>query len=397
MRIEKINEELLTKATPEELKECRFKFIQLFNQYHGNKKFSEIAEWPEFMAKYMMLRTEMEKRFMPIGVESSIERFINKAGPMPGFKTSLSPEDQKSYDDETALIFENSMKADAQKSHKFQPAKWTTSWGSPRCLKCGNDEPVGGICKGWKKSPARYDAGTWGLALDKADLEVIEKPYPNEHAARLSDPGKFDRFGRTKGGKIYGGAIVVPASIDIIWGHPKNGPPKAAIPQALRFPIKDWTEAEARKWLKDNKIKFISFEPAKEEKKAIDDGESEAIFKILKKDAAQQIVGGIVYEPNAVDTQGDWTDAAEIQKTMYGFMMKYAEQPSRIKIMHKGTAHMFPILECFQPEHDTKKGDGMIKAGAWWMMIKITDAGVWAEIEAGAITGLSMGGFARRA
>jgi len=86
-------------------------------------------------------------------------------------------------------------------------------------------------------------------------------PYPNEHAARLKDPKGFDSFGRTKGGTIYG-RKKVPSTIAIIWGHPKGGPKKAAIPQALRFPTKNWTAAAAKKWLKDNKIKYISFEPA---------------------------------------------------------------------------------------------------------------------------------------
>jgi hypothetical protein len=89
-------------------------------------------------------------------------------------------------------------------------------------------------------------------------------PYPNEHSARLQDPGKFDSFGRSKGGRLYGGALIVPVTISVVWGHPKGGPPAAAIPQALRFPTGDWTEEEARKWLKDHEVKYISFEAAKE-------------------------------------------------------------------------------------------------------------------------------------
>jgi len=77
-------------------------------------------------------------------------------------------------------------------------------------------------------------------------------PYPNEHSLRLKDPSGFDSFGTTHGGKLFGGALIAPATIDVIWGHPKGGPKGAAIPQALRFPIKNWTEAEAKKWIKDN-------------------------------------------------------------------------------------------------------------------------------------------------
>jgi HK97 family phage prohead protease len=94
-------------------------------------------------------------------------------------------------------------------------------------------------------------------------------PYKNEHAARLRDPDDFDpdSFRRTKGGKLYN-SIDVPKTIGIIWGKLKGKaePEDPPLPQALRFPTKDWTAGEARKWLKDNKIKYISFEPAEEKK-----------------------------------------------------------------------------------------------------------------------------------
>jgi HK97 family phage prohead protease len=95
-------------------------------------------------------------------------------------------------------------------------------------------------------------------------------PYPNEHAARLRDPGDFDpdSFRRTKGGTIYGSKNV-PETISIIWGKLKdaNAPADAPLPQALRFPTSDWTEAQARKWLEDNEIEVIDFEPASEEER----------------------------------------------------------------------------------------------------------------------------------
>jgi len=97
-----------------------------------------------------------------------------------------------------------------------------------------------------------------------------QNPYPNEHSARLRDPGDFKekpdwstggKFRRTAGGVIYGSKRV-PTTIGIIWGQLKTQSGQAAAPQALRFPIRNWTEAAARKWLKDNSITFIRFEPA---------------------------------------------------------------------------------------------------------------------------------------
>jgi len=92
-------------------------------------------------------------------------------------------------------------------------------------------------------------------------------PFPNEHAARLQDPKKFDRFRRVAGGKIFGGKLEIPKTIGIIWGHIKDAPPSAWAVQTLRFPTKDWSVKDAEKWLKDNKIKPMLFEPA--EKKPV--------------------------------------------------------------------------------------------------------------------------------
>jgi SAM-dependent methyltransferase len=121
---------------------------------------------------------------------------------------------------------------------------------------------------------------------------------------------------------------------------------------------------------------------------------SEFLFRILKVDKKQHIVGGIVYSPRSVDSQGDWTDKTEIEQAMYTFMEKYAKNSSRIKVMHKGEPRYFPIIEVFQPEQDTKKGDTVVKAGSWWMMVKVTEPEIWDLVEKGKLTGFSMGGRA---
>jgi len=109
---------------------------------------------------------------------------------------------------------------------------------------------------------ARVDAVK---AFDDEDDDMESKPFPNEHAARLKSPGLFDgdTFRRKKDGTIYG-SIKVPATIAVIWGKLKehNKPEDNPIPQTLRFPTDDWTVAEAKKWLKDNGVKYIAFEPA---------------------------------------------------------------------------------------------------------------------------------------
>lgn len=107
---------------------------------------------------------------------------------------------------------------------------------------------------------AQYERGV-PLSYDP----IIGLPYPNEHAARLADPAKFDpdSFRRTAGGTIFG-RIKVPETVGIIWGKLKGKakPSDPPIVRALRFPTKNWTADEAKAWLSKQKIKYQRFEPA---------------------------------------------------------------------------------------------------------------------------------------
>lgn len=76
-------------------------------------------------------------------------------------------------------------------------------------------------------------------------------PYPNEHAARIHDPGQYDSFARKN----------VAPGVDVILGI-KNG--KSEV-QAYRFDRSKFSVSEAKAWLKDHDISYISFEPASNE------------------------------------------------------------------------------------------------------------------------------------
>lgn len=98
-------------------------------------------------------------------------------------------------------------------------------------------------------------------------------PYENEHAARIRLPGIFNpkTFRRTAGGKAVlpgAGLITVPKTIGIVWGKITGRDKEKDEPlvQSLRFNIKDWSEAQAKKWLKDNKVNYLKFEKAKNTK-----------------------------------------------------------------------------------------------------------------------------------
>jgi len=80
-------------------------------------------------------------------------------------------------------------------------------------------------------------------------------PYLNEHAARVRNPASFepDSF-RSK---------ELKDGVRLILGKLKNGNGSMTV-QAYRFPVDNFTVEQARKWLEDNKVKFIKFEPSSE-------------------------------------------------------------------------------------------------------------------------------------
>lgn len=80
---------------------------------------------------------------------------------------------------------------------------------------------------------------------------VEQRPYANEHAARLLDPAQFERFRRKNNDFAQG--------IDSIYGLTGDDPVRL---QALRFDASVFTVSEAKTWLSDHDYKPILFEPA---------------------------------------------------------------------------------------------------------------------------------------
>lgn len=81
-----------------------------------------------------------------------------------------------------------------------------------------------------------------------------QRPYPNEHAARIKEPEGFDSF-RRKNNEFGDG-------IHVIYGI-KDGESEV---QSIRFDKNKFTVSEAKTWLKNNNWSYIKFEPASEEK-----------------------------------------------------------------------------------------------------------------------------------
>lgn len=117
-------------------------------------------------------------------------------------------------------------------------------------------------------------------------------------------------------------------------------------------------------------------------------------FDIEKLNDEEQIVVGVVYEPDVVDAQGDSASADEIRKACH----RYNIDSKTLGIMHKDAAgDRAQIIESYIAPADFRLGKGNVKRGAWVMTIKIHDPELWKQIKEGKLTGLSMAGRARAA
>lgn len=98
----------------------------------------------------------------------------------------------------------------------------------------------------------------------RAEEDLIQRPYPNEHSCRLEDPKKYVKFNRINCDQKHDGKCI-----DVIYGRKKDG--KSEI-QALRFPKASWTESDAKAVCK---VRGGTFEAAKEEKKKSSDSDNQ--------------------------------------------------------------------------------------------------------------------------
>lgn len=112
--------------------------------------------------------------------------------------------------------------------------------------------------------------------------------------------------------------------------------------------------------------------------------------RILKTDAANHYVTGIVYEPMAEDSHGNYMTEAEITKAAYYF----AKNGDKVDLQHSfEPLDGATVVETWIAKADFDIGGEAVKKGTWLMTVEVTDGSVWESIEKGDITGFSMGGI----
>lgn len=306
-------------------------------------------------------------------------------------------------DAETVRIKENEKLPLAKEPHEFKAAKFTHPNGHPRCLICGDEEPVGKACNMpdvWYEKFKWDDEEAWTEERKKLKANgKLKKSLASDYSVAIKKPEESETTIRIPVGPDC--EVTATITIDKAQGIQALYCGKIKKVRTFLFDkrVKTWTMASARAWIKEQKEKTekaLQKGGTINKKKAPTKKKESTTLKILKVDKAQQIVGGVVYEPDEVDTQGDFTDAKEIEKAMYKFMERYATDSKRIRINHQGKKYHFPIMEVFQAEGDsTKKGGQILKAGTWWLEIKVTNDKIWEMIKNNEVEAFSMGGHSK--
>jgi hypothetical protein len=169
-------------------------------------------------------------------------------------------------------------------------------------------------------------------------------PYPNEHACRLNDPGKYDEFRRDSCGQKHDGKCI-----DVIYGI-KEG---AAEVQALRYKKDVWSVADARAHCSSRNGSFEAASDKDGEVGAEEDKVGEV--SIEKSAVARKTVAlkgmkltekgtfSALFAPyNNVDKQGDLTlpgafgERQDVIISAYGHMSWEGSLPVGKGVIHDG-------------------------------------------------------------
>ncbi|HDR8052153.1 TPA: hypothetical protein QCY45_002963 [Bacillus cereus] len=112
--------------------------------------------------------------------------------------------------------------------------------------------------------------------------------------------------------------------------------------------------------------------------------------KVIKSDDEEKrLVYGIVYEPDAIDAHGDFTDAETIEKAAHEFMLKYRQ----IDKNHDFVAGVGEVVESYIAPADMELNGEPVKKGTWILTTK-ADEETWEAVKKGEFQGYSLAGVA---
>ena len=121
------------------------------------------------------------------------------------------------------------------------------------------------------------------------------------------------------------------------------------------------------------------------------DGTIRKTFFLTKVDEAKRIVTGPVLVPDAVDLQGDFEFADDIEEAAHKFM----EDARNIGEMHTKFGNIGTPVESWIMREMVFVDNGtefkIYPKGTWMLSVKVTDDKVWEKVRNGELTGFSIG------
>ena len=137
-----------------------------------------------------------------------------------------------------------------------------------------------------------------------------------------------------------------------------------------------------------NKRKFLVTKSDEEGKANV-----EAFCRIVSKSDNSDVhyVTGVVYEPMAEDTDGNYMTASEVEKAAHYFF----KHGAGCDLQHdEEVLDSVNVVESWVEKSDTEIGGEPVKKGTWLITAEIADDKLWDDVQKGDITGFSMGGIA---
>ncbi len=114
---------------------------------------------------------------------------------------------------------------------------------------------------------------------------------------------------------------------------------------------------------------------------------------LAKAEEDEQIVVGVVLQPETTDAQGEIYSESVVKKASHKFLTDY-NKITELGLMHKSFRQDFELLESYIAPQDLVINGSPIKKGSWVIAVKVLDPEVWELVKKGAITGFSIGGLA---
>ena len=213
----------------------------------------------------------------------------------------------------------------------------------------------------WGGDAGKSWANEKDRVMDRIDDEERgwdeERPYPNEHAARINEPDQYDDFRRE--------ADAGGSGIDFIYGIVDN----TSEIQSIRFDADRYTEAEAREWLDDHDFEPIKFEPAigergddmeNIEENIVEDNVEEVTEDVARFDRSEMVQRAIGMQDTAIDTESRTVrvgvSSEEPVKRSFGLeVIDHRAESMNLEFLNSGRA---PLLM----DHDMERQIGVVES-----------------------------------